>query len=408
MGSKKGNAVVAQSGGMTAAINATLAGVYAKAAKSEEIGKIYGALHGIEGIIKDNLTELSFSTEEVDKLKITPGGYLGSCRYKLPTIEKGSEVYKSIFDTFTKYDIRYFFYIGGNDSMDTANRISIHAREIGYDLTVIGLPKTIDNDLPITDHTPGFGSAAKYISTACAEVYLDVKSFDIPYVVIIEAMGRNAGWLTASAALTKEYYDTPDLIYLPEVTFDINEFYGEIENLLAKKNLAVVVISEGIKNADGTYFCDTGALTSDNFGHKNLGGSAAILGELVKEKFGKLKVRAIEFSLLQRCAGHSASATDINESFEIGSQGVQAALSGLSDVMMVFERNQGSEYSVSIGNCPLSAVANVERKIPREWINEAGNFVTKECNDYIRPLIQGEIYPVMENGIPQYIVCKGV
>ena len=408
MSGKIGNAVVAQSGGMTAAINATLAGVYAKAAKSEEIGKIYGSLHGIEGIINDNLTELSFSAEEVDKLKITPGGYLGSCRYKLPTDEDGPEIYKKIFDTFTKYDIKYFFYIGGNDSMDTANRISIHARKIGYDLIVIGLPKTIDNDLPITDHTPGFGSAAKYISTACAEVYLDVKSFDIPYVVIIEAMGRNAGWLTAASALAKEYYDTPDLIYLPEVAFDVNEFYGEVEKLLEKKNLAVAVISEGIKNADGTYFCDTGALTSDNFGHKNLGGAAAILGELVKQKFGKVKVRAIELSLLQRCAGHSASATDINESFEIGGAGVLAALSGLTDVMMIFERANSKEYSVNIGHCPLSAVANVEKKIPREWINKEGNFVTTECNDYIRPLINGEIHPVMENGIPQYLVYKEV
>ena len=259
--------------------------------------------------------------------------------------------------------------------------------------------------MPVTDHTPGFGSAAKYISTACAEVYLDVKSFDIPYVVIIEAMGRNAGWLTASAALASEYYDTPDLIYLPEVAFDIGEFFADVKKLLVEKKLVVAVISEGIKNADGSYFCDTGALTSDNFGHKNLGGAAAILGEMVKDKFG-VKVRAIELSLLQRCAGHSASATDINESFEIGRQGVCAALSGLSDVMMVFERAPGSEYSVSIGNCPLSAVANVERKIPREWINEAGNFVTKECNDYIRPLIKGEIYPVMENGIPQYLACK--
>jgi len=405
MGAKKGNAVVAQSGGMTAAINATLAGVYSKAAQAEEISKIYGSLHGIEGIINDNLKELNLNSDEVEMLKVTPGGYLGSCRYKLPTLEKGPEVYNSIFETFKKYDIRYFFYIGGNDSMDTANKLSIYAKTIGYDLTVIGLPKTIDNDLPITDHTPGFGSAAKYISTACAEVYLDVKSFDIPYVVIIEAMGRNAGWLTASAALAKEYYDTPDLIYLPEVTFDINEFFGEVETLLNKKKLVVAVISEGIKNADGSYFCDTGALTSDNFGHKNLGGSAAILGQMVKDKFG-VKVRPIELSLLQRCAGHSVSATDINESFEIGGAGVGAALSGLSDVMMIFERAEGSEYSVNIGNCPLSAVANVERKIPREWINEAGNFVTKECNDYIRPLIKGELHPVMENGIPQYIVCK--
>ncbi|MDL2248581.1 6-phosphofructokinase [Tyzzerella sp. OttesenSCG-928-J15] len=405
---KKGNAVIAQSGGMTAAINATLAGVYEIAATSGDIDKVYGALHGIEGIIKHNLVELNLSEDDIIKLKITPGGYLGTCRYKLPGIEKGRQAYEDIFETFNKYNIRYFFYIGGNDSMDTANKIAAFAREIEYDLTVVGLPKTIDNDLPVTDHTPGFGSAAKYICATCAEIYLDVKSFDIPYVTIIEIMGRNAGWLTAASALVKENYDSPDLIYVPEVVFDLDKFYADIEDVMKRKKTVIAVISEGIKTADGKYFCEqTGNLSQDNFGHKALGGSSAMLAGLVKEKYG-CKTRSIELSLLQRCAGHLVSATDINESFEIGKEGARTALAGTSDVMMVFERNQGPNYSVSISHCPLSSVANEERKIPREWINKEGNYLTKECNDYIRPLINGEIYPIMNDGIPHYLECDKV
>ena len=401
----KGNAIVAQSGGMTAAINATLAGVYEKAAASEQIGTVFGALHGIEGIINDNLIEMNLTAEEVELLKITPGGYLGSCRYKLPdpASEKGKEVYDKILDTFKKNDVRYFFYIGGNDSMDTANKVSNYMAEHGHEIFTVGLPKTIDNDLPVTDHTPGFGSAAKYIATSCSEIYLDAKSFDIPYVTIVEVMGRNAGWLTAAAGLVKERYDSPDLIYLPEMPFDLEQFFVDLENVRKNKPVAIVVISEGIKTPEGKYFAElAGDLTSDNFGHKNLGGAGALLASHVKSRL-PCKVRAVELSLLQRCAGHFVSATDINESFSIGGAGVEAALAGKSGIMMIYECEREPVYKMNISYCAISDVANVEKKIPREWINKEGNFPTQECNDYIRPLIQGEIHPTMENGLPKYL-----
>jgi len=401
----KGNAIVAQSGGMTAAINATLAGVYHMASKSEQIGKVYGALHGIEGIIGNNLIEMNLTDDEVERLKITPGGYLGSCRYKLPDVNSvsGKEVYDKILNTFKQNDIRYFFYIGGNDSMDTANKVSNYMKENGHEIFTVGLPKTIDNDLPITDHTPGFGSAAKYIATSCAEIYLDAKSFDIPYVLIIEVMGRNAGWLTAAAGLVKEHFDAPDLIYLPEVPFDLEQFFADLEGVKKKKSVAIVVISEGIQTPEGKYFAElAGSLSSDSFGHKNLGGAGALLAAQVKNRTS-CKVRAVELSLLQRCAGHFVSATDINEAFDIGGAGVSAAVSGKSGIMMIYECEREPIYKMTIGHCALSDVANIEKKIPREWINKEGNFTTKECNDYIRPLIQGEIHPVMENGLPKYL-----
>jgi 6-phosphofructokinase 1 len=292
--------------------------------------------------------------------------------------------------------------------MDTADKLSRYAKDTGYDITIIGLPKTIDNDLPITDHTPGFGSAAKYICASCTEAYLDVRSFDIPYLLLVETMGRNAGWLAASAALVRDHYDAPDLIYLPEVDFDIDKFYGDVNKIFEKKHLAFVVISEGIKNADGEYICERGEdLERDKFGHKILTGSADLLGRLAKKKFG-CKVRTIEIDLLQRCAGHLVSAVDINESFDLGKAGAKAALSGQNSVMMALTRKEGSEYSVEISSCPLSDVANIEKKIPREWINKEGNFVTQECIDYIKPLIQGEVYPPMKDGIPNYLLQKSV
>ena len=403
--SVKGNAIVAQSGGMTAAINATLAGVYYGASKSAQVGKVYGALHGIEGIIDNNLVEMNLTDEQLNRLKITPGGYLGSCRYKLPDVnsESGKEVYNKILNTFKQNDIRYFFYIGGNDSMDTANKVSKYMKENGHEIFTVGLPKTIDNDLPITDHTPGFGSAAKYIATSCSEIYLDAKSFDIPYVTIVEVMGRNAGWLTAAAGLVKEHYDSPDLIYLPEVPFELEQFFVDLQKVMQKKSVAIVAISEGIQTPEGKYFAElAGELTSDNFGHKNLGGAGALLASHVKQRLS-CKVRAVELSLLQRCAGHLVSATDINESFEIGSAGAMAAMSGKSGIMMTYECEREPVYKMTIGHCALSDVANIEKKIPREWINKEGNFIMQECNDYIRPLIQGEIHPVMENGLPKYL-----
>ena len=395
----KGNAVVAQSGGPTSVINASLAGVIAGALAAEGIGKIYGSRNGIEGIIKDNLVELKDVDLEV--LKRTPGSYLGTCRYKLPKAADAPDVYVNIAEVFAKYDIKYFFYIGGNDSMDTANKIGKYVSEKA-DLTVVGVPKTIDNDLPFTDHTPGYGSAAKYIATSTAELYMDVKSFDFPYVLTIETMGRHAGWLAAATALAKDKYGAPDLIYLPEINFSLEKFLSDVEAKFKEKNVIVAVASEGIKYAPGEYVSAASAAVTDKFGHASLGGCANVLAAAAKEHF-KCKTRSVVMDMLQRCAAHCASATDVNEAFMIGRSATEEAARGGSGVMMTFVRNEGP-YGVSVGTCPLEQAANVEYTIPKEWINASENFVTQECLDYMRPLIQGELPPLTEDGLPKFAV----
>jgi 6-phosphofructokinase 1 len=404
-----GNAVVGQSGGPTAAINATLAGVVRGALECEYIGKIYGMKNGIEGLLQRRLIDLSdiLDTEEkIRSLERTPAAALGSCRLKLPSVEKDASVYEKIFEIFSEYDIRYFFYIGGNDSMDTAAKVSKFAEERGYDIRIIGIPKTIDNDLLVTDHTPGYGSAAKYVATTVQEIIYDCAVYTTKAVTIVEIMGRDAGWLTAASAVGSIVNGiAPDLVYLPECAFSMEEFYASIEKAFEKHPNIVVAISEGIRFADGRYVCessDSGA--TDVFGHKALSGAAKTLEMAVKNKFG-CKVRSIELNLPQRCAGHLLSRTDISESVMLGKEAVRvAAEEGVSGDMMIYERVSNEPYSCTVSHKKVADIANMVKSVPSEYINAEGNFVTKECCEYILPLIEGEDAPVFKNGIPDYIV----
>lgn len=404
-----GNAVVGQSGGPTAAINATLAGVVRGALECEYIGKIYGMKNGIEGLLQRRLIDLSeiLDTEEkIRSLERTPAAALGSCRLKLPSVEKDASVYEKIFEIFSEYDIRYFFYIGGNDSMDTAAKVSKFAEERGYDIRIIGIPKTIDNDLLVTDHTPGYGSAAKYVATTIQEIIYDCAVYTTKAVTIVEIMGRDAGWLTAASAVGSIVNGiAPDLVYLPECAFSMEEFYASIEKAFEKHPNIVVAISEGIRFADGRYVCESsdGGAT-DVFGHKALSGAAKTLEMAVKNKFG-CKVRSIELNLPQRCAGHLLSRTDIFESVMLGKEAVRvAAEEGVSGDMMIYERVSNEPYSCTVSHKKVADIANMVKSVPSEYINAEGNFVTKECCEYILPLIEGEDAPVFKNGIPDYIV----
>ena len=408
----KGNAMVGQSGGPTSAINATLAGVYKAARDSEYIGTMYGLVHGIEGLLAGNVVDMSENIRtdhDIDLLAATPSAYLGSCRYKLPKVEDKPEVFDKIFEMFKKYDVKYFFYIGGNDSMDTVYKLSLHAKKIGFEINIMGVPKTIDNDLAATDHTPGYGSAAKYIATATREVSRDARVYPAKCVTIMEIMGRNAGWLTAATALARcENCDAPDLIYLPELRFDIDKFLDDVKKLSEKKNCVIVAVSEGAKVDDDTYVCE--ALSKgerDSFGHIHLSGTARVLADTVSERLG-LKTRQIEFGLLQRCASHCASATDIAESRQIGARAVEEAIGGNTGEMVYFVRESSAPYRVSIASMDISKIANVEKTVPREWINAEGNNVTQEAIDYMLPLIQGEAPVYMENGLPTHISLKEV
>ncbi|MDR0405341.1 MAG: 6-phosphofructokinase, partial [Clostridiales bacterium] len=336
----KGNAIVGQSGGPTTVINASLAGVIKGAIGAEEIETIYGAEHGIEGVLAENfvnLTERFSDPGQLDLLVHTPAAYLGSCRYKLP--KDFNDIFAKIFTVFKKYNIAYFFYIGGNDSMDTVHKLSQYAKQTGYPINIIGVPKTIDNDLAVTDHTPGFGSAAKYIASSIREIERDAKVYDSNTVTIIEIMGRNAGWLTAAAALARHGEGTaPHLIYLPELAFDVDTFVADVEKVSKTNKNVIAVISEGIKTKDGKYVCEGAAADIvDSFGHKQLSGTARVLADIIHAKFG-WKVRSIEFSLLQRCAAHIASHTDVTEAEQIGTDGVRAALRGETGMMMYFKR----------------------------------------------------------------------
>lgn len=401
----KGNAIVGQSGGPTTVINASLAGVIKGAFAANEIETIYGAEHGIEGVLAENLVNLNerFADPKMLNLLIhTPAAYLGSCRYKLP--KEFDEKYDKIFEVFKKHNIAYFFYIGGNDSMDTVYKLSQYAKRIDYPINIIGVPKTIDNDLAITDHTPGFGSAAKYIGTSIREITRDAQVYDSSTVTIIEIMGRNAGWLAAASALARtENEPAPHLIYLPEMVFDVDKFMADIEKASKTYRNVIAVVSEGVKTADGKYVCEGAAASVvDSFGHKQLSGTARVLADMVHAKFG-WKVRSIEFSLLQRCAAHVASLTDVTEAEQIGTAGVNAAVSGQTGMMMYFKRVSDSPYKVEIDSYDISKIANVERVVPREWINEEGNDLLQPALDYMLPLIQGESTAVFENGLPVYL-----
>ena len=405
----KGNVIVGQSGGPTAEINSSLAGVY-RTAKDRGANKVYGMLHGIQGLMEEKYIDLSeHITNDLDAelLKRTPAAYLGSCRYKLPEIHENREVYEKIFEILDKLDIEAFIYIGGNDSMDTIKKLSDYAIVMGYPTRFIGCPKTIDNDLALTDHTPGYGSAAKYIGTSVKEIIRD--SFCLEYskglVTIVEIMGRNAGWLTGAAALAKgEDCSGPDLIYLPELTFDLDNFMERIKDLLKKKTSVVVAVSEGIHLEDGRYVCELGANVDfvDAFGHKQLTGTAAYLAQYVANEIG-CKTRAIELSTLQRSASHCASRVDILEASQVGGAAVKAADEGDNGKMVVLKRISDDPYQCSTEVKDVHKIANDEKLVPREWVTEDGTYVTDEFISYVRPLIQGDVSPIVVDGIPRHL-----
>lgn len=411
MSNLKGAAIFGQSGGPTSVINASAAGVFQEALKQKNITAVYGAAHGIKGILDEVFYDISKEDPyELELLRTTPSSALRSVRYKLANVEKDDTDYKRILEVFKKYNIRYFFYNGGNDSMDTCNKISKYLQESKYECMVMGVPKTIDNDLWGTDHCPGYGSAAKYIATSTMEVYHDARVYDTGMITILEVMGRNAGWLTAAASLAAYKGNGPDLIYLPELPFSIDKFIQETISIYEKNNNVIVAVSEGIRDKDGVYISEYGsdlAQTKDSFGHAQLGGLASTLANLASEKTGA-KVRGIEFSLLQRCAAHLASLTDVNEAYLAGQVAVQSAVNGITDKMVAFERAEGSEYKCNTKLINLSVVANAEKKVPLEWINESGNGLTNDFVHYALPLIQGESKVPLIDGLPRFAKLKKV
>ena len=402
------NIIVGQSGGPTSVINSSLAGVFATA-KELGAGKIYGMRNGIEGLLEEryiDMTEYIKNSMDVEILKRTPSSFLGSCRFKLPTVEKSPETYEKIIAVLRKLDIQHFFYIGGNDSMDTIKQLSEYAKAKNItDITFMGVPKTIDNDLAVTDHTPGYGSAAKYIASTMKEIIRDALVQPIKIVNIIEIMGRNAGWLTAAAALAKgDDCEGADLIYLPETVFDINKFVAKVQEIQKTKKQIVVAVSEGVKTADGKYVCESASsnMLVDSFGHKQLSGTATALANVISNEIG-CKTRAIEFSTIQRCASNIASLTDVNEAFIVGGIAVKAAFDGETGKVGIFQRLSNKPYLMGTSIYDVNAIANVEKTVPQEWIINDGTGVSQEALDYMRPLIQGEIYPYMVDGLPRHI-----
>ena len=408
----RGNILVGQSGGPTAVINSSVAGVYA-AAKKLGVKKIYGMVHGIQGFLQDNLIDLGEYLDDetgIELLKRTPSAFLGSCRFKMPKIEGHEEVYEKVFEIMEKHDIECLFYAGGNDSMDTVKMLSDYAAAHNKPQRFMGVPKTIDNDLPVTDHCPGYGSAAKYIATSMKEIIRDNESFGVekPTVCIVEIMGRHAGWLTAAAALSRgDDCSGPDAIYLPEVTFDMDKFMEKVKYLSETKSSVVIAVSEGIALADGRFVCELGNASDfvDAFGHKQLSGCAATLANKVAAETG-LKTRAVEFSTLQRAATHLASLTDINEAFQVGHDAVMAAEEGKTGMMITLDRNGDDPYQCGTSAYDIHAIANVERPVPAEWITEDGCDVNDGYVKYARPLIMGELQPLYVNGVPRHLVRK--
>ena len=407
----KGALMFAQSGGPTSVINSSAAGVFLEGLKSKQITAVYGAAHGIKGILEEEFYDIGKEDKkELLLLKNTPSSALGSVRYKLKDASVDDTDYKRLLEVFKKYDIRYFFYNGGNDSMDTCNKISKYMAKSGYDMNVIGVPKTIDNDLYGTDHCPGFASAAKYIATTIMEINLDAKVYDTPMVCVIEVMGRNAGWLTAAAQLANYKGLGADLIYLPEVVFDVDKFVKDVKDVMVKNNnKCIAVVSEGIKNKDGVLVCEAlgEAGARDSFGHAQLGGVAATLSNIIKAETGS-KVRAVELSLMQRCAAHSASKTDIEETFEAGKQAVRAAVNGETDKMVCYARKPGDKYVCEYKLLPLELAANTEKTVPAEWIINNGTGISDEFVKYALPLIQGEPEMKKEDGLPRFARLKKV
>lgn len=406
----KGNIIVGQSGGPTAAINSSLAGVY-RTAIDRGAKNVYGMIHGVQGLLEDqyiNLADHLKTDLDSELLKRTPASFLGSCRFKLPEIHEDIEVYKKIFAFLDKHEIEAFIYIGGNDSMDTIKKLSDYAMLNGHPCRFVGCPKTIDNDLALTDHTPGFGSAAKYIGTSMKEIIRDGYCLEYPNGVctIVEIMGRGAGWLTGASALAQgEDCDGPDLIYLPETPFDIDKFVANVKKLLEKKHSIVVAVSEGIKTKDGTYVCELGNASDfvDAFGHKQLSGTASFLASYISGEVG-CKTRSIELGSMQRSASHCASRVDILEAYQVGGAAVKAADEGDTAKMVVLVRVSDDPYQCTTEVRDVHKIANDERLVPREWINKDGTYITPEFITYVQPLIQGDVAPVMVNGIPRHIM----
>ena len=413
MGTLKGACIIGQSGGPTSVINASAYGAIKTALESEEITAVYGALNGIKGVLNDNLIDMSKEDpEELELLKFTPSSALGSCRYKLKDPDDDDTDYKRILEIFQKYNVRYFFYNGGNDSMDTCNKISKFMLQNGYECRVMGIPKTIDNDLDGTDHCPGYASAAKYIATSMMEIYRDARVYDTGMITVVEIMGRNAGWLTAAAALAGAKGNGADLIYLPEVDFDMNSFLDKVREIYDRNGKCIVAVSEGIHDKDGKYIAEyatASAQQKDSFGHAQMGGLAAYLASVVQRETGA-KVRGIELSLLQRCAAHCASQTDIDESFASGKAAVENAIAGVTDKMVGFERSTDANgnYKCNIKLFDLTVVANTEKKVPLSWLNKTQDGLNDLYVDYALPLIQGETEMVKEDGLPRFANLKKV
>lgn len=398
------NVVVAQSGGPTAVINASLLGVYRSARLWSKVDTVYGSLNGIEGILNDNLVDLNellATKEDQALLRQTPSAALRSCRYKLPSVEKEPDVYETIRANLEKHDIGAFFYIGGNDSMDTVDKLSRYFASVGSPICVLGVPKTIDNDLCLMDHTPGYGSAAKFVATCMWEMTRDCSVYDLDSVLIVEIMGRDTGWLTAAAALPHLHgCDAPHLVYLPEVPFSADQFIADVRKAQEKTRTVIVAVSEGVE-LEGLDDFQSGKV--DNFGHKYLSGIGKCLEELVRNRIG-CKVRSVELNILQRCAAHIASETDLTEAESLGAVAVKAAAAGKSGMVSAIVSRYDAEYIPNYGIVPVRDVANKIKYVPREWINEAGNNILPAALEYILPLIQGEPTILTEIGLARHFI----
>lgn len=401
------NLIVGQSGGPTAVINSSLYGVVKTAIESNEIDKVYGMENGIEGFLKGTIIDFedSLPGDELELLKTTPGAYLGSCRYMLPD-DLDDPTYPKLFEKLEELEISYFLYNGGNDSMDTVSKISRYASKVGSDIKVLGVPKTIDNDLVMTDHTPGFASAAKYVASIVREIVTDASVYETPAVTIIEIMGRHAGWLTAASVLARRFNeDSPDLIYLPEVDFDLDDFVAKVKSLLEKKNAVVVCVSEGINDKDGKFICEYDSATGiDSFGHKMLAGAGKYLENLLRDKLG-CKARSVEFNVSQRCSSALMSRTDQEEAIEAGRFGVESALKGETGYMIAFNRIGNYEINCSLED--VDKICNEEKKVPESMICDDGTNISQEFIDYCLPLIQGNVeVPCGQDGLPKFAYRK--
>jgi len=407
MAKKKYNAFYAQSGGVTAVINATACGVIETARTSKNIGKVYAGKNGIIGALREELIDTSKeSKKDIAGLKFTPSGAFGSCRHKLKSIEENKAEYERLIEVFKAHDIRYFFYNGGGDSQDTAHKVSQLSETMGYPITCIGIPKTVDNDLPITDNCPGFGSVAKYVAVSIREAAFDVKSMaeTSTKVFVMEVMGRHAGWIAAAGGLACEKEgDAPHIILFPEIAFNKEKFLKKVDRTVKKFGYCAIVVSEGTAYKDGTFLADAG--TTDAFGHKQLGGVAPVVANMIKDELGYKYHWAVS-DYLQRAARHIASATDVDQAYAVGKAAVEFADAGKNAVMPTIVRKKTKKYSWTIGEAKLADVANVEKMMPRSYITRDGFGITEECRQYLQPLIQGESYPPYKNGLPQYVELK--